>query len=348
MKYWRGYLVAAILAVSTWALREFARTHTLLVDMIYPYMSRMVQSYLAWRSSQVSFCLWQVLLLVVLALLLLLVVLMLIYRKNPLALTGWVCTGVAALVFLHTGLYGLSAFSGPIAQDVRMIDTAYTLAELENAAVYYRQQANALSEQAAHFEEFEVLAVQAADGFDNLVYDQSLSVFSGSVAPVKKLSMARLFSAFGVAGVTAGLTGEATVNPHAPAVLLPFEMCRQMAKRMCIVNPRDAAFASFLACRSNSHVQFQYSGMLMSYRYCLKALEKLEQSAYNRVRAGEKTAVTHHMGLCDGFLGEGVSKEGDVCDLLVSWHIDNIVLPAQQVEQEKFDPLDKEQVGDLN
>ena len=347
MKYWRGYLVAAILAISTWALREFARTHTLLVDMIYPYMSRMVQSYLAWRSSQVSFCLWQVLLLVMVALLLLFAVLLLIYRKNPLGLTGWVCAGVAALVFLHTGLYGLNRFSGSIAQDVRMMDTPYTLAELENATVYYLRQANALSEQVVGFEEFEVLAVQAADGFDNLVYDQSLSVFSGSVAPVKKLSMAKLFSACKVAGVTVGLTGEATVNPNAPGVVLPFEMCRQMAKRMCITVPRDGAFAAYLACRSNPDVQFQYSGMLMSYRYCLKALEKLDQSAYNRVRAGEKTTVSHDIALCDGFLGEDIMKEGDVCDLLVSWHIDKIVLPAQNVEQEKFDPLDKEQVGEL-
>ncbi len=347
MKYWRGYLVAAILALSTWALRGFARTHTQLVDMIYPYMSRMVQSYLAWRSSQVSFCLWQVLLLVMVALLLLFVVLMLIYRKNPLQLTGWICTAVAALVFLHTGLYGLSAFSGPIAQDVRMIDTPYTLAELEKATVYYREQANALSEQVGAFAEFEALAVQAADGFDDLVYDQSLSVFSGSVVPVKKLSMAWLFSACKVAGVTVGLTGEAAVNPHAPGVLLPFEMCRQMAKRMCIAVPRDGAFAAFLACRSNSDVQFQYSGLLMSYRYCLKTLEELEQSAYNRVRAGENPAVTRDLRLCDSFLGEGIRKDGDVCDLLVSWHIDKIVLPAQNVEQEKFDPLDKDQVGEL-
>ena len=347
MKYWRGYLVAAILALSTWALRGFARTHTQLVDMIYPYMSRMVQSYLAWRSSQVSFCLWQVLLVATLAVLLIGVVLMIVFRKNPVRWLGWLCTGVAAVVLLHTGLYGLSGFSGSIAQDVRMLDTPYTLAELETATVYDREQANALAEQVGQFAEFEILAVQAADGFEDLVYDQSLSVFSGSVAPVKKLSGGKLFSAFGIGGVTVGLTGEAAVNPDIPGVMLPFEMCRQMAKRMCITVPRDAAFASFLACRSNADVQFQYSGMLMSYRYCLKALEVLEQSAYNRVRTGEKTAVTHDLSLCDGFFGEGTMKEGNVCDLLVSWHIDKIVLPAQNVEQEKFDPLDKEQVGDL-
>ena len=40
MKYWRGYLTAAILAAATWSLREFAAGHTALVDLIYPYVTR--------------------------------------------------------------------------------------------------------------------------------------------------------------------------------------------------------------------------------------------------------------------------------------------------------------------
>ncbi len=349
MKYWRGYLVAAVLAVCTLALRGFARANTLLVDMAYPYMSRMLQSHLAGRSSEVDFCLWQVLLVAIIALILIGGVLMIVFRKNPVRYLGWICTGVAALVFLHTALYGLNAFSGPISADVRLISTDYTLTELENATIYYREQANDLSSLVTRddagnvvFDSFEALAVQAADGFRTLTYDQSLSVFAGSVAPVKKLSGGRLFSNFGVSGVTVGLTGEAAVNPYAPAVMIPFEMCRQMAKRMCIVKPEDAGFAAYLACKSNQSVEFQYSGVLMSYRYCLQALENLAQGTYDRVRAGETGAVTYDVSLCDGF---GIKE--NVCDLLVSWHIDKVVLPAQQVEQEKFDPLDKDQVGNL-
>lgn len=351
MKYWRGYLVAAILTAGTLALRAFARANTLLVDMVYPYMTRMVQSYLAGRSSGVDFCLWQVLLVAIIALILIGGVLLIVFRKNPVRPLGWICAGVAALVFLHTALYGLNAYSGPISQDVRLVSTEYTLAELEKATVYYRRQANDLSQQVTRDEQgnvifgnFEDLAVQAADGFYSLTYDQSLSIFAGSVAPVKKLSCGRLFSLFGVAGMTVALTGEAAVNPCIPPVMLPFEMCRQMAKRMCIVKPQDAGFGAYLACRSNENVQFQYSAALMGYRYCLLALENLAQETYNRVRAEETAALTHDIGLCDSF---GI-KEENVCDLLVGWHIDKIVLPAQQVEQEKFDPLDKEQVGELN
>jgi hypothetical protein len=40
----------------------------------------------------------------------------------------------------------------------------------------------------------------------------------------------------------------------------------------------------------------------------------------------------------------GVTAYSEVCDLLVSWHIQEIYLPAHQEEVPKFDPLDKDQV----
>ena len=54
MKYWRGYLVAGILAVIAGSLTQFAEAHATLVDMIYPYMTRMVVGSLAEWSAGVS------------------------------------------------------------------------------------------------------------------------------------------------------------------------------------------------------------------------------------------------------------------------------------------------------
>jgi hypothetical protein len=54
LKYWRGYLVAAILAACTWGFREIAATHSKLVDMIYPYITRLVQNFMTGWSSGVD------------------------------------------------------------------------------------------------------------------------------------------------------------------------------------------------------------------------------------------------------------------------------------------------------
>ena len=355
MKYWRGYLTAGILLACTWALREFAKAHTVLVDMIYPYVTRMAQIFLSGWSSGVDFCVWQMLLLALIAFVIASAVLMIILKWNPIRWGGWVCTVLAAVVFLNTGLYSLNEFSGPLSEDIRLEETDYNIVELENAAIYYRDQANVLADQLQRdekgdvvFADFKTLANQAAKGFEELVYEESLSVFAGPMEPVKRLGWAGRYTAKGITGVTVGLTGEAAVNPETPPVMLPFAMCKEMARRASIAIERDAGFAATLACRKNTDSQFQYSGLLMSYRYCLKALEELDkvtgEGIAARVSAGETASVKRDLAVCDGFYGKNTQEDAKACDLLVSWHIQEIVLPTQLEEEEIFNPLDKTQV----
>ena len=354
MKYWRGYLTAAILLACGWALGAFAKGHTVLVDMIYPYVSRMSMNFLAGWSGGVSFCLWQALLFVAVTLVAVSAVMMIIFKWNPIQWGGWVCAAAAVLIFLNTCLYGLNQYAGPLSEDIRLEETPYDIVELENAAAYYRDQANALSQQVVRdgngvvFADFETLAQQASKGFEVLVYDRSLSVFAGPMGPVKKLGWEKSYARRGVTGVTVGLTGEAAVNPRTPAVLQPFAMCREMAHQASITIERDAAFAAYLACMNNEDVQFQYSGALMGYRYCLKALQALDAvsgtGAVARVRQTESPQLQYDLMQCDEFLGDRERAEDKAYDLLVSWHIQQIVLPALVEEETPFDPMDKNQV----
>lgn len=355
MKYWRGYLTAAILFLCTWALREFARAHSVLVDMVYPYVTRMVQSFLAGWSSGVDFCLWQALVLVLAAVAVASLVMLVILKWNPVRWFGWVCAGVAAVMLLNTVLFGLNEFSGSLAEDIYLDETDYTITELENAAVYYRDQANKLSvlvkrdsKGDVDFVKFDALTEQAADGFHSLVYDYSLPVFAGPTDPVKKLGWADHYTAQGVTGVMVGLTGEAAVNPEVPAVMLPFAICREMAHRMSILVEKDASFGAYMACIVNDDVQFKYSGALMAYRYCLVALEELDMvtgaGAAKRVAEGATVEVRRDLQTCNEFLYQGYQKDMATCDLLTSWHIQEVVLPSLMEEENLFDPMDKTQV----
>ena len=40
----------------------------------------------------------------------------------------------------------------------------------------------------------------------------------------------------------------------------------------------------------------------------------------------------------------GIASYGQVCDLLVSWHIQTVVLPSITVEESQFDPYDERQI----
>ena len=40
----------------------------------------------------------------------------------------------------------------------------------------------------------------------------------------------------------------------------------------------------------------------------------------------------------------GIASYGEVTDLLVSWYIQEVVIPSQQQDEQRFDPYDPDQV----
>lgn len=373
MKYWRGYLVAFIIAVCSWGLMELAKNYSALVDMLYPYMTRMVVSSLADWSFDLNFCLWQLILVVLGVGVLASIVLMIVLRWNPIQWFGWI-TAVASLLFLlHTGIYGLNYYAGSLTEDVRVELTNYTVTELEQAATYFRNEANKLalavprnSSGALNYPDFETLAERAGEGFQTLTYKEVNSVFAGSTLPVKKLSWSDRFTRQGITGVTIAITGEAAVNPDTPAVILPYVMCREMSHRMSIATEQDAAFAAIMACAANSSPEFKYAAYFMAYRYCCDALSGLTtstaQAAAKRVLSGRNEKLSRDMADYDAFFA-GSSKAASagssiylqatylkdmelpsVTDMLASWYIQKYIIPMQQEEEVLFDPFDEEQV----
>ena len=380
MKYLWGYVTAGIFAAIAWVLSQFGERFTTLVDMVYPYVMRTVQDFLAQWSGSVDFLLWQVLAVFLVVVIAALLVVFLVLKKSPVTWLGWALAVCSLVYLLHTLVFGLSYYSGNLSDDIRLEVAQYTLEELAEATEYYRDQANIMAEWVdrdgygnVDFAEFEVLAEKAGEGFLSLVYDHSYPVFAGSVQPVKKLGWADMYTSMGITGVTMGLTGEAAVNPQIPDVTLPFTMCHEMAHRMCIANERDANFAAFLACSVNPDVSFQYSAYFMAFRYCYSALaginsqasaaavarisnsvsDKLRQDLTNydtffsshRDQAATRIADTaNDTYLKTSGVKSGIGSYAQVCDLLVNWHIQTIVLPSVAVEENPFDPYDETQV----
>lgn len=384
MKYWRGYLVAGIFLAIGWALHLLAQAHSILVDMIYPYMTRLVINALADWSGAMSFCLWQVAIVFMVLLGLVSIILMIVLRWNPIQWLGWVLASVSLVSMLNTALYGLNAYTSPLADDVRLTITDYTVTELSEATIYFRDQANALAEKVARdskgnpdFGSFEDLATQAGEGFRSLTYDKAISVFSGSTAPVKKLTFHGTYTLRRDSGVTVPLTGEACVNPDVPAALLPFAMCKEICHRMSIYTEPDAQFGAFLAGINHPSTAFQYSAYLTAYRECYDALlsapTSTAQACAKEADSGVNALLRADLEDYTDFFGKTkpapVSKartvETDntetepeetqeplityseyetVVDLLASWYIQEFVTPLHREEETPFNPLDASQV----
>ena len=380
MKYWFGYLTAGIFAAITWVLMQFGEKYAMLVDMVYPYVIRTMQDYLAQWTSVVEYPVWQLLTVVLGVLILASLVLVVILKWNPIQWGGWVLAVFAGIFMVHTLLWGLSYHAGDLSEDLRLDVSSYNLEELTEATEFYRDMANKLAEQVnrddagnVEFADFETLAAAAGKGFEVLTYEHHYPVFAGSRLPVKRLGWADMYSSMGITGVTFGMTGEAAVNPQIPDVTLPFTMIHEMAHRMCIANERDANFTGFLACSVHSDLEFQYSGYFMAYRYCYNALAGVNHpsasAAAARVKSGVGELLQRDMDhyseffrsrksdmatsvadtMNDAYLktsgdASGIHSYSQVCDLLVNWHIQTVVLPSITVEESQFDPYDETQI----
>ena len=351
MKYWRGYLIAGILLLCTLALSKFCAGHVQLVDMIYPYVDRIIIDYLAGWSANFAGCLWQTLVIFLMVLVVASAVLMIVLRWNPIQWFGWVLAALSVLNMLNVGIYGLNEYSGPLAEDIRLEVNEYSIGSLERAAAYYRDMANEYAEKVSRkadgsvkFQDFDKMTLQAADGFEYLTYERTYSIFSGTTVPVKQLGWEKRYD--GVTGITVGLTGESAVNPNVPAVGMPFAICHEMSHRMCIYNEADASFGAFLACTANSDEEFIYSGYLMAFRNCYNALSSvrstLGSNALDRVMSGVDPQVMEDMGTYNSFLGEKATEvDVDLCNLLVSWHIQEVAQYEDAEEDNGFDPMDE-------
>ena len=380
MKMLRGYIAAGIIGALAWVLTKFGERFTTLVDMIYPYVIRTMQGYLATWSGAVDMLIWQVLAVALGVVALGGLVVVIVMKWNPISWAGWVLAGVSTVWLLHTAMFGLNYYAGPLAEDLRLEVGRYSVSELAEATEYYRDKANELATQVERdaegnvaFSDFHVLAKKAGAGFHTLTYDYSYPIFAGSTEPVKELGWADMYTSMGITGFTCGITGEAAGNPQIPDVTLPFTMCHEMAHRMCIASEKDANFAAFLACSVHEDVQFRYSAYYMAYRYCYSALATAQSTnaaaAAARIDSEVSDLLRRDLRYYDSFFstkkdekatkvadtvndtylktsGEsaGIASYGQVCDLLVNWHIQQIVLPELTITIAPFDPYDENQV----
>ena len=380
MKYLSGYITAAIFGALSWVLMQFGERFSVLVDMIYPYVIRNSQGILAQWTASIDFCLWQLLLMALVVILLTTVVLMIILKWNPIRWLGWVLAGVSFIFMIHTGVYGLNYYAGDLCEDMRLEVSQYTLDELAEATTYYRDKANALADKVSRdnagdpqFADFDTLNQQAGEGFHTLAYDRLYPVFAGSTLPVKDLGGGDFFTSIGITGLTVGLTGESAVNLQTPDVMLPFVICREMSQRMCIASQRDASFGGFLAASVNSSEEFQYSAYFMAFRWCYQALSSLSHSSAielsRSISQGIGDNLRRDMTSADLFFANnrngftagiadsmrrsfykvsgdptGMNPSNEICNLLVNWHIQKVVLPSVAVTEKHFDPYDEKQV----
>ena len=200
-------------------------------------------------------------------------------RRSILAWFSRVLLVVSALATVVVCGWALNHYAPPLSQEIGLDVREYTAEELYDATDYYWQQAASFATQVQRDAKtaqlapasFDDLAAKGGAAFAPLAsrYD----VFSGSTAPVKRLSLlgdALLYT--GSDGIFIPLTGEANVPENCAPATLAFNMCHEAAHRLGIAAEEEANFAAFMACSASGDPNFAYSGYYRAFVACFNAL----------------------------------------------------------------------------
>ena len=372
MKNLRGIIVAALFFFLTLVLRWAAEQFGLLMGMAYPFFSKTFMEFLGAAVGKFDFCLWQVIVGVFAVAVVVSLGLTILFRGNLLRWLGWVLAPVSIVYFLFTAVWGLNNYTKPLSESMKLPVSDYTVEELKEAAIFYRQQADRLASTVSRDEKgdivlptLEEMNETATQGYNNLVW--SYSVFAGPRGPVKELGWSSLFSAFGTDGVTIGLTGEAAVNMEQYGSRIPFNICHEIAHLCAIAREDEANFAGYLACEKSDDPLFRYSGYLEAFLFCADSLYDASTTAWQEAWAGASEALRHDVeqlnqvaasregpvqdqasAVYNDYLvangqENGVASYGQVTDLLLAWYQDQYVIDDTP-EPTQFNPYSYEDV----
>lgn len=342
-------LLSGALVVLTGIMVLAAKFLTPFVFSFYPDLSRGAIKVLAAITSILPIALCE-LLLVFLLIWFFVTLLRAIKRARMVRWLTGVLLSVCLLVTAFVGLWGLNYYAPPMQERLNIPSRQYTAQELKEAALYYRDTANALSTQVQRGADgamveydFDTLAKQAGEGFETLA--KTYDCFDGSTVRVKKLLSSPLMGKIGMTGGFICLTGESCVSTTTHAASMPFTMCHEIGHRMAFAREDEANFAGFLACAASERPEFRYSGYYAAFRYCYNALYNADPQAASEVWAGVSAGVAadwsasvkHYKAIRNETAAEvtdnvydtylksfsvesGVQSYGEVTDLLLDWY----------------------------
>lgn len=323
------------------------------VFAFYPALSRQVLGILAGVTSVLPLAVWE---LAVVALVLWFVVTLIraLVRRRIVRWLAGLLLLVCMFAFAFVGVWGLNYYAPSMQSRLELPERQYSAAELKEAALYYRDMANATAPLVERDEngvmcagDFDELANAAGDGYKTLA--QTMECFDGSTVRVKKLLSSPILGATGTTGVFICLTGESGVSTTTFSASLPFTMCHEIGHRMAFAREDEANFAGYLACEASERADFRYSGYYSAYIYCYNALHRVDPTAAAEVRQGccselltdcaaasahydeleNKTASTVYTEVYDTYLKgfsveSGVQSYGEVADLLLTWYFERL------------------------
>lgn len=196
------------------------------------------------------------------------------------ALFAWIVAGVC---WMWNATYHAPTFTQRSGLDVG----PYSVDTLAQVTEYYAQQAALCATQVSRDEDGHMVRdtkgwlAAGTKVYDNIV-DEFPCLELKSVK-AKPLICSKLQSIFGFTGVYIPFTGEANVNVHSPACLLPATIAHEMSHQRMVASEQEANFVGIAAATTCDDVTFQYSGWLQGLICLCNALYPVSPERWSAI-----------------------------------------------------------------
>lgn len=226
--------------------------------------------------------------------------------ENALCWASGLFLTASALLFLYAANCGVNYQRESFSEKTGLAAKQYTAEELKQVCLWLTEEVNALAGQverggsgemilaasaeekndaaAAEYEEMplQVLGDTAVQAMTDLA--EEYPDMKGYYPHPKPVCVSEILSYQNLSGVYSPFTIEANYNADMVDYNIPFTLCHELSHLRGFMQEEEANFIAFLACTGSDNRDFEYSGYLTGWVYCMNALRRADAEEWQQVR----------------------------------------------------------------
>lgn len=211
-------------------------------------------------------------------------------EKASVWMVSWfsgVLLGAGILIFLYVICCGINYKRTSFSEESGLMPMEYSAEELKEICIQLTEKLNELSDKVARDENgIMILSGQADEKAISAMTSlgEEYDVLSGYYPRPKQLIISELLSYQGLSGIYLPFTVEANYNGDMIPYNIPFTACHELSHLRGFMQEDEANFIAFLACIHDEDLDFQYSGYMLGWTYCMNALYRMDHELWSEVR----------------------------------------------------------------
>ena len=195
---------------------------------------------------------------------------------------------VSILAFLYTTGCGVNYHRKTFSSEEGIIASDYTAEELQEICIRLTEEVNSRAGKVSRDSDG-VMILTAPEGEGAVEAMEKLAEafpsLKGCYPMPKKVAVSEILSYQGLTGVYSPFTIEANYNGDMTPYNIPFTACHELSHLRGFMEEKEANFIAFLACIGSDRTDFQYSGYLSGWTYCMNALYRADPEAWQETRS---------------------------------------------------------------